>query len=120
MTDNCHFLRFLLSWNAHLLTLLLVWNLYKSISELQDATDCDCPDDQAQDYPNEDDNEIIQELGGLEEACPDLSGQIIGGRASSINRHPYQVSMVMNGNSFCGGFIISRNYVLTAAHCVQK
>lgn len=53
-------------------------------------------------------------------ACPELSGQIIGGRASSVRRHPYQVSMVLNGNSFCGGFIISPNYVLTAAHCVQN
>ena len=56
----------------------------------------------------------------LEEACPELSGQIIGGRPTSVNRHPYQVSMVLNGNSFCGGFIISQDYVLTAAHCVQK
>ncbi|KOB72483.1 putative trypsin-like proteinase, partial [Operophtera brumata] len=54
------------------------------------------------------------------QACPELSGQIIGGRPSSVNRHPYQVSMVLNGNSFCGGFIISRDYVLTAAHCVQN
>ncbi|XP_075972531.1 trypsin-like [Anticarsia gemmatalis] len=56
----------------------------------------------------------------LEAACPELSGQIIGGRATSVNRHPYQVSMVINGNSFCGGFIISQDYVMTAAHCVQN
>ncbi|XP_072941878.1 trypsin-like [Epargyreus clarus] len=61
----------------------------------------------------------IQEIG-LEAACPELSGQIIGGRPSSVARHPYQVSMVINGNSFCGGFIISNEYVITAAHCVRN
>ncbi|XP_063823705.1 uncharacterized protein LOC135073453 [Ostrinia nubilalis] len=62
----------------------------------------------------------FQDLLELEAACPELSGQIIGGRPSSVTRHPYQVSMVLNGNSFCGGFIISPSYVLTAAHCVQN
>ncbi|XP_063635783.1 trypsin alpha-like [Cydia splendana] len=60
------------------------------------------------------------ELEPLEAVCPELSGQIIGGRASSITRHPYQVSMVLNGNSFCGGFIISQDYIMTAAHCVNN
>lgn len=74
-----------------------------------------CSDDQNTEVAE---NEI-QDIE-LEAACPELSGQIIGGRPSSVVRHPYQVSMVMNGTSFCGGFIISRDYVLTAAHCVQK
>ncbi|XP_047519517.1 trypsin epsilon isoform X3 [Pieris napi] len=82
-----------------------------SAVDLQDAPDGECCEEQEVD--------LSQHLE-LEAVCPELSGQIIGGRSSSIVRHPYQVSMILNGNSFCGGFIISPNYVLTAAHCVQN
>ncbi|CAF4948916.1 unnamed protein product [Pieris macdunnoughi] len=82
-----------------------------SAVDLQDTPDGECCGEQEVD--------LSQHLE-LEAVCPELSGQIIGGRSSSIVRHPYQVSMVLNGNSFCGGFIISPNYVLTAAHCVQN
>lgn len=93
---------------------------WKYFLDLQDAVDTECcADAAADDAQNTEDTQ--QELDvDLKEACPELSGQIIGGRPTSVNRHPYQVSMVLNGNSFCGGFIISRDYVLTAAHCVQK
>ncbi|KAI8439866.1 hypothetical protein MSG28_001335 [Choristoneura fumiferana] len=83
--------------------------------DLQDAVD-----DTADEALPEDADLQNVELEPLEAVCPELSGQIIGGRASSITRHPYQVSMVLNGNSFCGGFIISQDYVMTAAHCVQN
>ncbi|CAH1634979.1 unnamed protein product [Spodoptera littoralis] len=95
-----------------------------SVADLQEAVDTECCADAATDTTADDaqnTEESEQELDvELEEACPELSGQIIGGRATSIQRHPYQVSMVLNGNSFCGGFIISQDYVLTAAHCVQN
>ncbi|XP_050681747.1 trypsin 3A1-like [Leptidea sinapis] len=84
--------------------------------DLQEATDGDCDDNLEEQAPEID----VQNLLELEEVCPELSGQIIGGRPSSVARHPYQVSMVLNGNSFCGGFIISPDYVLTAAHCVRN
>ncbi|KAF9411510.1 hypothetical protein HW555_009702 [Spodoptera exigua] len=99
--------------------LLLVLALV-SVADFQEAVDTECCADAAlDDAQNTEESE--QELDvELEEACPELSGQIIGGRPTSVQRHPYQVSMVLNGNSFCGGFIISQDYVLTAAHCVQK
>ncbi|XP_063892673.1 trypsin-like [Helicoverpa armigera] len=91
-----------------------------AVVDLQEAVDTECCSDAAADDAQTTE-ETQQELDvELEEACPELSGQIIGGRPTSVNRHPYQVSMVLNGNSFCGGFIISRDYVLTAAHCVQN
>ncbi|KAJ8726726.1 hypothetical protein PYW08_015123 [Mythimna loreyi] len=100
---------------AGLLLLCLI-----GVADLQEAVDAECcaeaPADDAQ-VTEDTQQELDVEL---EEACPELSGQIIGGRPTSINRHPYQVSMVLNGNSFCGGFIISPDYVLTAAHCVQN
>ncbi|CAH2091594.1 unnamed protein product [Euphydryas editha] len=94
--------------------LCLLFALIHFVDPQQATGDC-CSDEQNTEVT---DNEI-QDVE-LEAACPELSGQIIGGRPSSVVRHPYQVSMVMNGNSFCGGFIISRDYILTAAHCVQN
>ncbi|KAF9813182.1 hypothetical protein SFRURICE_015671, partial [Spodoptera frugiperda] len=93
-------------------------------TDFQEAVDTECcadaaTDAAADDAQNTDENELELDVE-LEAACPELSGQIIGGRPSSIQRHPYQVSMVLNGNSFCGGFIISPDYVVTAAHCVQN
>lgn len=98
------------------------------ILDFQEAVEPECC---SNDVQNEGNTEVqatesaegeqqFQDLLELEAACPELSGQIIGGRPSSVVRHPYQVSMVLNGNSFCGGFIISPDYVVTAAHCVQK
>ncbi|XP_028039531.1 trypsin isoform X4 [Bombyx mandarina] len=100
-----------MNWTAALLLLFVA-----SVVDLQEAVEGDC----CSDAQNTDDVQEDQGLLELEAACPELSGQIIGGRPSSVSRHPYQVSMVLNGNSFCGGFIISRDYVLTAAHCVQN
>ncbi|KAG7299929.1 hypothetical protein JYU34_016954 [Plutella xylostella] len=93
---------------------LLVFVYLLAAAELQDTdadTDSNAVDSTELSAPDDDID--------LEAACPELSGQIIGGRASSVNRHPYQASMVINGNSFCGGFIISPDYVMTAAHCVR-
>lgn len=47
-------------------------------------------------------------------------GRIVGGEDASIIDYPYQVSMIVNNSYFCGGFIISENYIATAAHCAQK
>lgn len=43
--------------------------------------------------------------------------RIINGATITINAAPYQVSVRLSGNHFCGGSIISRNVILTAAHC---
>ncbi|KAF7274910.1 hypothetical protein GWI33_012427 [Rhynchophorus ferrugineus] len=49
--------------------------------------------------------------------------RIIGGSEATPNSHPYQVALFIQfpqGRSFCGGSIISENYILTAAHCMDK
>lgn len=48
-----------------------------------------------------------------------MDGKIVGGEAINITSTPYQVSLFSNGRFQCGGSIISKDYVLTAAHCSQ-
>ncbi|XP_030554583.1 trypsin theta [Drosophila novamexicana] len=47
-------------------------------------------------------------------------GRIVGGEDTTIEAHPYQVSLQKkSGSHFCGGSLISHNMVVTAAHCLQ-
>ncbi|KAL5287681.1 epsilonTry.2 family protein [Megaselia abdita] len=54
------------------------------------------------------------------EEFPELDGKIVGGTATTIQAHPYQVSLQKNGNHFCGGSLYKSNVVVTAAHCLQN
>ncbi|KAJ8724775.1 hypothetical protein PYW07_015733 [Mythimna separata] len=49
-----------------------------------------------------------------------IDDRIVGGKEANIEDHPYQVSFIVNNSYFCGGFIVSENYILTAAHCAQN
>ncbi|AMC33971.1 trypsin-like serine protease [Janthinobacterium sp. B9-8] len=48
-----------------------------------------------------------------------VSPQIVGGFETSPNSRPYQVALLMNGRQGCGGTLISPDWVLTAAHCLD-
>mmetsp|Transcript_11883 Transcript_11883/g.21964 ORF Transcript_11883/g.21964 Transcript_11883/m.21964 type:complete len:363 (-) Transcript_11883:131-1219(-) len=49
------------------------------------------------------------------------SKRIIGGRASTDNQQSYTVSLQdQDGNHFCGGSLVSKDCVLTAAHCTRQ
>nr|XP_026491255.1 trypsin-3-like [Vanessa tameamea] len=50
----------------------------------------------------------------------DMDNRIVGGEEANIIDHPYQVSFIVNNSYFCGGFIVSENYILTAGHCAQN
>ncbi|XP_066248825.1 brachyurin-like [Euwallacea similis] len=46
--------------------------------------------------------------------------RIVGGVEVKANSLPYQAALVVNGNCFCGGAVISAQYILTAAHCTYN
>uniref|UniRef100_A0A1A9WAU4 Peptidase S1 domain-containing protein n=1 Tax=Glossina brevipalpis TaxID=37001 RepID=A0A1A9WAU4_9MUSC len=44
--------------------------------------------------------------------------RVVGGEIAEEGQFPYQISMRRNGLHYCGGSILTKNFVLTAAHCV--
>jgi trypsin len=48
----------------------------------------------------------------------DINRFVVGGKNADISEVPYQVALMRDGNFTCGGSIISKSYILTAAHCV--
>jgi len=44
--------------------------------------------------------------------------KIVGGEQTSIEAHPWQISLRMHNQHICGGSLVGPNWVMTAAHCV--
>ncbi|XP_030386412.1 trypsin delta/gamma-like protein CG30031 [Scaptodrosophila lebanonensis] len=49
-----------------------------------------------------------------------IEGRIVGGSATTINAHPWQVSLQRWGSHSCGGAIYSNTIIVTAAHCLPN
>lgn len=45
--------------------------------------------------------------------------RIIGGEVTSIEEHPYQISLEYGSGHRCGGSILDESTILTAAHCTN-
>lgn len=50
---------------------------------------------------------------------PPALDRIVGGVEATPNQWPWIVALFVDDAWFCGGSLISENYVLTAAHCVE-
>ncbi|MBQ4836655.1 trypsin-like serine protease [Pseudoalteromonas luteoviolacea] len=50
----------------------------------------------------------------------DVQPNVVGGIETPAYSRPYQVALLMNGRQGCGGTLISPNWVLTAAHCLDS
>ncbi|XP_017109127.2 serine protease SP24D-like [Drosophila bipectinata] len=47
-------------------------------------------------------------------------GRIVGGEDATKGQFPHQISLRNGGSHSCGGSILSKNFILTAAHCVTN
>jgi hypothetical protein len=43
--------------------------------------------------------------------------RVVGGKDTSISQYPYYARIDLGGTFLCGGTLISREFILTAAHC---
>merc|ERR1711884_920529 len=50
---------------------------------------------------------------------PPSKERIVGGFEAQENEWPWQVALFIDNAWFCGGALISENYVMTAAHCAD-
>ncbi|KAJ8942821.1 hypothetical protein NQ318_022835 [Aromia moschata] len=53
-------------------------------------------------------------------AKPEIGTRVVGGSEAARNSIPYQVAVIIDGSGFCGGSLISRQWVLSAAHCTIR
>ena len=58
-------------------------------------------------------------IRGSDEGSNQSNARIIGGNVADKGRYSYAVSLQSANGHFCGGSLIAKDIVLTAAHCMQ-
>ncbi|NXC65721.1 TMPS2 protease, partial [Anhinga anhinga] len=56
---------------------------------------------------------------GLSTRSVNIMNRIVGGSGAVLGQWPWQVSLHVQGTHVCGGSIITRQWIVTAAHCVE-
>ena len=49
-----------------------------------------------------------------------FSARVVNGENAAPHSWPWQISLRVNGRHICGGSLIDREWVVTAAHCVDR
>ena len=49
-----------------------------------------------------------------------FSARVVNGDNASPHAWPWQISLRVNGRHICGGSLIAKDWVITAAHCVAR
>lgn len=45
--------------------------------------------------------------------------KLVNGIDTNVKQYPHVVSLRLNGKHYCGGSIIGKRHIVTAAHCVE-
>uniref|UniRef100_A0A8C0C3H9 Transmembrane protease serine 2 n=1 Tax=Buteo japonicus TaxID=224669 RepID=A0A8C0C3H9_9AVES len=56
---------------------------------------------------------------GMSIKSVNIMNRIVGGSGAVLGQWPWQVSLHVQGTHVCGGSIITRQWIVTAAHCVE-
>ncbi|KFV19177.1 Transmembrane protease serine 2, partial [Tauraco erythrolophus] len=56
---------------------------------------------------------------GLSTKSVKVMNRIVGGSGAALGQWPWQVSLHVQGTHVCGGSIITHQWIVTAAHCVE-
>lgn len=46
--------------------------------------------------------------------------RIVGGKPTGVNQYPWMARIIYDGKFHCGGSLLTKDYVLSAAHCIKK
>ena len=49
-----------------------------------------------------------------------FSARVVNGENAALHAWPWQISLRVNGRHICGGSLIEDDWVVTAAHCVER
>ena len=63
---------------------------------------------------------FTSDICGIENDGHDPRGKIVGGFEAEEHEWPWIVALFIDDMWFCGGALISDEFVLTAAHCAEE